>query len=175
MSEQSSDTLFLHCIFLSVQLFWTTSEQPARLMLRSLLAIIYKYWWSDNIFHLVADIAFKNKHKAQKTHLMQFFYQGKACLCLMGTDPCWMQGWATELQGKDLPQEPCVWRSATRGHVSSYPSGSTHECPLGMTDFTFTVGGVTITPWNLQSLEKFRAYRFWASRCQQRFSFLQAV
>lgn len=41
-------------------------------MLRLLLVIIHKYWWNDNIFHLVADIAFKNKHKAQTTHLMQF-------------------------------------------------------------------------------------------------------
>lgn len=41
-------------------------------MLRLLLVIIYKYWWNDNIFHLVADIAFKNMHRAQTTHLMQF-------------------------------------------------------------------------------------------------------
>lgn len=96
-----------------------------RLMLRLLLVIIYKYWWSDNIFHLVADIAFKNKHKAQKTYLMQLFYWEKALWCLMGTNPCWMWGRGAEFWGKDVPQQPCVWRAAMHGRVSSHPSGPT--------------------------------------------------
>lgn len=90
-------------------------------MLR-LLVIIYKYCWNDNIFHLVADIAFKNKQKAQKIHLMQFFTE-KELSSAWWVRPLLDAGLSCRASGKAMSQELCVWRAATHSHISSNPSG----------------------------------------------------
>lgn len=91
-------------------------------MLR-LLVIIYKYWWNDNIFHLVADIAFENKHKAQKTHLMHFFFTEKELSSAWWVRPLLDEGLSCRASGNAMSQELCVWRPAMHGHISSNPSG----------------------------------------------------
>lgn len=106
-------------------------------MLRLLLVIIYKYWWNDNIFHLVADIAFINKHKAQTTHLMQFSLTEKEL-----SSAWWVRAWLNaELScralGRDMSQEcggqPCIATFPHNFLAHSAPwvfsKGDRHETP----------------------------------------------